>query len=236
MSDMSAGTRTATQEPPNMPVENPYRNAELAMQSLRLTERDRGSHLRESPEEIRAKVEVARCVFSEPPNVRAPWGAITVPDLQEWYGMHGESRTEKEATRDIRTTEDMVIAPSDEYDVTVDAGFSERPVRVYHPRFLAFCAGNLWRYYDMSDLSRNRIAERYRIDPERVAEIFRDPESFVESSAFDYDSIAERYAMTNPMTGDEHVSHRSLYHSSLLEHSQPLWKRLTTMLGPSDFL
>jgi len=236
MTDMTFGTRTAPQEPPNMPVENPTRNAELAMQNLALSERDRGAHLRHDNEELRKSVELVRCLFSEPPFTLAPWGAITVPGLQKWYEQHGGSRTEKEATTDIRTTENMVIAPSEAYDVTQDAGVAPKPVRVYHPQFLSFCAGVLYRYYKMSEHTAHRIRERYRIDPERVREIFDDPSAFVESSAFDYDELARRYPQENPLTGETHYHDSSLYYSHLFDRSDKLWESLTTDLGPSDFL
>jgi len=236
MSNLSVRSHTAPQEPPNMPVENPTRNAELAMQNLCLSERDRGAHLRHDNKELRKSVEVVRCLFSEPPFTLAPWGAITVPGLQKWYESHGESRTKNEATRDIRTTENMVYAPSEAYDVTVEAGFTEKPIRVYHPQFLSFCAGVLWRYYKMSEHTAHRIRERFRINPERVREIFNDPARFVESRAFDYEALAKRYPKENPLTGETHYRDPSLYHAHLLNRSDSLWETLTTELGPSDFL
>jgi hypothetical protein len=219
-----------------MPVENPTRNAELAMQNLCLSERDRGAHLRNNNEELRSSVELVRCLFSEPPFTLAPWGAITVPGLQEWYEQHGGSRTEKEATTDIRTTENMVLAPSEAYDVTRGGGVAPKPVRVYHPQWLSFCAGVLYRYYKMSEHTAHRIRERYRINPERVREIFNDPERFVESPAFDYDALAKRYPQENPLTGETHYSDPSTYHMRLFTRSDSLWESLTTELGPSDFL
>lgn len=236
MTDLSFKTRTASQEPPNIPVENPERNAELAMHKLTLSERDRGAHLRHDNEELRKTVELVRCLFSEPPFTLAPWGAITVPGLQKWYEQHGGKRTEKEATTDIRTTEGMVIAPSDEYDVTQDKGVAPKPVRVYHPQFLSFCAGVLWRYYKMSEHTACHIRERYRIDPERVKEIFDDTEAFVESSAFDYDAFARRFPQENPLTGETRHFPAELYNSQLLTRPDSLWENSTTDLGPSDFL
>jgi len=114
------------------PVADPCRNAELLMQCFKLTDGDcayttHGKNLAE-------QIEVARCMFcsKKAPELQAPWGAITVPDLQAWYDWHGEKINAVDAKRQIEAGRKMRV--SDDYDVRMKVGVASRSVDAFAPK------------------------------------------------------------------------------------------------------
>ena len=187
------------------PVDDPKRNAELLMQCCFINDRD--CAYTTHGDDLAEQIEVARCMFcsKKAPELDAPWGAITVPDLQAWYDWHGSEIGDKEAKQQIQ--DGITMRRSDDYDVTMNVGVASRSVDVYAPRKYPYYAGMIWRLWDISNLFVEEIADRYRIDPALVHEIFNSPEWFVNSVRYDYEG---RYVVVSP-DGQRYSYSRNFY-------------------------
>jgi hypothetical protein len=191
------------------PVSDPYRNAELLMQCEAVNDRDTAYNTK--GEELAREIEIARCMFCTKlgPNLEAPWGTVTVPDLQEWYYWHGEEINGEEARRQIEARGEM--RHTDDHDVTEKVGVASRSIDVYAPRKYPYYAGMIWRVYDICKLSIAETADRYWIDPARVKEIFEDPEWFVKSDRYDY---SDRYITITP-DGERYSRKKGYYDQTM---------------------
>lgn len=199
------------------PVDDEVRNAELLMQCLQLTDQDCAYTL--SDNEMAGQIEVARCMFSS--QTKAPWGTLTIPDLQEWYYPSKEIGS-KEARRQIESG--IRISVSDGYDVTTNSGVAPRSVDVYAPDKYPYYAGMIWRASSILSLSRSEAWNRYRIDPARVYNIFNHPREFVESDRYEY---AGRYIAVDPEDSDRRFAmNREMY--------DKIWRVTTDNLPKSN--